>query len=308
MSIETFISVGECMAELQLAEAGLYSLKFGGDTLNTAWYVRALARASQLNVQYFTAVGNDQLSKDLLQFLEGHDIGTHYVKEVPDRNLGLYLISLTGAERNFTYWRSSSAARLLAVNEGFLRSSLSEAQIIYFSGITLAILEPAHREVFLGILNEMKAKGITVAFDSNARRRLWPSDDAMRDAITSGYKVATLALPTFDDDRAIFGDEHPMNTARRIAGFGVTEIVVKDGANPCVVLTGGDFQSVTPESVTGVVDTTGAGDSFNAGYIVGRTRGLFPAEAAKLAHIVAGRVIRSRGALVEAETFADLTG
>ncbi len=306
MGNRTFISVGECMAELQQAEAGLYSLGFGGDTLNTAWYVRALTRADKLDVEYFTAVGSDHLSTELLQFLNGRNIGTRFVRHVPDRNLGLYLISLTGAERNFTYWRNASAARQLAADEGLLRSSLSQASVIYFSGITLAILEPQDRQLFLGILQEMKAKGATIAFDSNARRRLWPSDAAMREAMVSGYAVATLALPTFDDDRVMFGDADPMDCARRIAAYGVDEVVVKDGDKSCIVLANERYDTVAPDPVTGIVDTTGAGDSFNAGYLVGRISGLAPTEAARLAHTVAGRVIRGRGALLEMDTFTDL--
>ena len=42
---KTFISIGECMAELQATDDGLYRLGFAGDTLNTAWYMRALTRA-----------------------------------------------------------------------------------------------------------------------------------------------------------------------------------------------------------------------------------------------------------------------
>ena len=85
----------------------------------------------------------------MLAFLKANGVGTRFIKEVSDRTVGLYLITLTGAERNFTYWRSSSAARLLAENREVLAASLSHADAIYFSGITLAILSPAHRRNFL---------------------------------------------------------------------------------------------------------------------------------------------------------------
>ena len=116
----------------------------------------------------------------------------------------------------------------------------------------------------------MKSRGAIIAFDSNARRRLWPSDGAMKAAMIEGYKVCTLALPTFSDDQALFGDATPTECAKRIAGYGVKEIVVKDGGNPCVVALGADLFSVAPEPVQDIVDTTGAGDSFNAGYIAAR--------------------------------------
>ena len=303
---KTFISIGECMAELQATDDGLYRLGFAGDTLNTAWYMRALTRAENVAVDYVTAVGTDSLSSKMLAFLKANGVGTRFIKEVSDRTVGLYLITLTGAERNFTYWRSASAARLLAENKEALAAALSQADAIYFSGITLAILSPAHRQNLLSVLQEMKSRGATIAFDSNARRRLWPSDGAMKTAMIEGYKAATLALPTFSDDQALFGDATPADCAKRISGYGVKEIVVKDGGNPCVVSLETNLFSVAPEPVQDIVDTTGAGDSFNAGYLAARMANHEPLEAAKLGHRVAGRVIRERGALLAMASFADL--
>ena len=303
---KNFISIGECMAELQGRDDGLYRLGFAGDTLNTAWYMRALTRAADMTVDYATAVGTDSLSLKMLAFLKTNGVGTRFIKEVSDRTVGLYLITLTGAERNFTYWRSASAARLLAEDKEALAASLSHADTVYFSGITLAILSPGHRRNLLSILQEMKSRGATIAFDSNARRRLWPSDRAMKAAMIEGYKVSTLALPTFSDDQALFGDATPADCAKRVAGYGVKEIAVKDGANPCVVAQGADLFSVAPEPVRDIVDTTGAGDSFNAGYLAARMSNHGPFEAAKLGHRVAGRVIRERGALLAMASFSDL--
>ena len=307
MTEKTFISIGECMAELQLARDGLYSLGFGGDTLNTAWYVKALTAPDEVSVEYLTSIGGDQLSQDLLAFLKTHEIGTRFVQKVSGRNLGLYLITLQGSERSFTYWRNASAARLLAEDEDRLRSALSRADLVYFSGITLAILEPDHRQIFLNVMNEMKQRGVVIAFDSNARPKLWPSDQAMREAMIAGYRVATMALPTFEDDCALFEDASPSHCAKRIAAYGVNEIIVKDGSKPCLVSIDGSMATVPPEPVEKIVDTTGAGDSFNAGYLTARMFSMEPLSAAKLAHRVAGRVIGSRGALTDMASFSDLS-
>ena len=306
MTTKTLLSVGECMAELQLAKDGLYSLAFGGDTLNTAWYVRSLTHPSDVAVEYCTAVGGDPLSKQMMAFLRDHNIGTQFIREIAERNVGLYLISLNGAERSFTYWRRSSAARLLAEDGKKLAAAFSKADVIYFSGITLAILEPEHQQVFLKLLRDIKARGAMVAFDSNMRRRLWPSVQAMKEATLAGYGVATLALPTFEDDQALFGDANPAECAKRIAGYGVREVVVKDGSRPCHVLVAEKLSTVAPNPVGRILDTTGAGDSFNSGYLVARMANQLPIDAAKLAHEVAGRVICGRGALLDMALFADL--
>lgn len=306
MKKKSFLSIGECMVELQSATDGLYRLGFAGDTLNTAWYVRALTQSDSVAVNYFTAIGTDQLSLSMKAFLDSHRIGTHLIKQIPNRTVGLYLITLVGAERSFTYWRDQSAAKRLADDETLLRSALATTDYVYFSGITLAILAPERRSHFLSILNELKLKGKSIAFDSNTRRRLWSSDSELMAATVDGYKVATLALPTFDDEKLVFGDEQPIDCLKRIAGYGVAEIVVKDGPKPCSVLANGEFISVNPEPVEGVVDTTGAGDSFNAGYIASRLINKTPKEAATFAHKIAGRVICAPGALLDMSQYFDL--
>jgi 2-dehydro-3-deoxygluconokinase len=128
----------------------------------------------------------------------------------------------------------------------------------------------------------------------------------MKAAMIEGYKAATLALPTFSDDQALFGDATPADCAKRISGYGVKEVVVKDGGNPCVVSVDTNLISVAPEPVQDIVDTTGAGDSFNAGYLAARMSSHAPLDAAKLGHRVAGRVIRERGALLAMASFSDL--
>ena len=118
--------------------------------------------------------------------------------------------------------------------------------------------------------------------------------------------MATLALPTFDDDCALFADATPSHCAKRIADYGVHEVIVKDGSNPCLVSVNSSISTVSPDPVEKIVDTTGAGDSFNAGYLSARMSGKEPLPAAKLAHRVAGRVIGSRGALADMASFSDL--
>lgn len=301
-----FRSVGECMAELQLASNGLYSLAFGGDTLNTSWYVRALSTPETLDVEYVTAVGSDPLSGRLQDFLTDHAIGTNFIRTITDRNVGLYLISLKDGERSFTYWRNNSAAKLLAQDPRHVTRALAASNVIYFSGITLAILSPEHREILFDQLRQLKSAGATIAFDSNTRPRLWSSEQEMKEAAIQGYRAATMALPTFPDEQTYFGDATPADCARRISDYGVGEIVVKDGPNASCSLVDGKMFEVAPHPVTSLIDTTGAGDSFNAGYLVGRMANKGPEAAASLGHQVAGRVICHRGALVPMAVFSDL--
>ncbi|WAC27494.1 sugar kinase [Ancylobacter sp. SL191] len=295
---QLFVSIGECMIELAVTAEGLYRRGFAGDTLNTAWGVRGLS-GPDVSVRYLTCVGDDTPSDEMVRFIGDAGIDTSHIGRVPGRPVGLYMIALQGHERTFTYWRDTSAAKLLAADPATLRADLAGARCIYFSGITLAILSPEHRATLFAALAEARAAGAMIAFDANVRPRLWAGPDALRAGIEAGYRAATIALPTFPDEAGLFGDATPGDAARRIAGYGVEEIVVKDGAEPCTLVAGGETLSLPAERVDQPLDTTGAGDSFNAGYISARLKGHPPAEAVAHAHRVAAAVIGTRGALLD---------
>src|SRR5690606_2461663 len=90
--------------------------------------------------------------------------------------------------------------------------------------------------------------------------------------------------------------------AERLGRSGVREIVVKNGEEPALVVADGVTSSVAAVRVEDAVDTTGAGDSFNGGYLAARLLGRPPAEAAERGHRVAAAVVRVRGAVAPFET------
>ena len=108
-----FVSVGECMIEMSGGEDGQYRLGYAGDTLNTAWYARAVLPA-EWDVDYVTALGDDLYSQQMAQFFADNGIGTSRIQKVTGRRPGLYLIHQAEGDRHFTYWRGQSAAKLMA--------------------------------------------------------------------------------------------------------------------------------------------------------------------------------------------------
>lgn len=289
------VSVGECMVELSGAGQGLWRQAFAGDTFNTAWYLRALMPAAS-RVDYLTCVGQDAISNKMLDFISGAGIGTGCITRHPTRAPGLYMIDLKDGERSFTYWRDSSAARCLADDPEHLARCFAGADLVYFSGITLAILTPERREVLLAALKAAPGK---VAFDSNMRLRLWSGVDEMRDWIMQGAAVADIALPSFDEEAQFFGDATPRETADRYLAAGVGEILVKNGGEDMLARTPqGDWLDLPCGERITPVDTTGAGDSFNGGYLSARLAGADMAAAVARGHATASRVICHPGALI----------
>ncbi|MEP9371539.1 sugar kinase [Mesorhizobium sp. KR1-2] len=289
------VAIGECMLELSGRIDHSWRMGFAGDTFNTLWTIRALS--SRQNVDYVSAFGDDPFSQEQISFLRAHDIGIAGSPIIPGARPGLYAIKLDGAERSFTYWRSDSAARQLASSAAALAKSLEQRTLVYFSGITLAILDAAGRHTLLQAIAQARAHGAHIAFDPNYRPRLWPDAAAARSAMDEALQVTDIALPTFPDEQELYGDASPEATAQRFQKAGIGEIVVKNGEHAALVSHYEDTFTVAATHVASPLDTTGAGDAFNGGYLAARLLALPPEEAAERAHRVAAAVVQVRGAL-----------
>jgi 2-dehydro-3-deoxygluconokinase len=304
--------IGECMIELSEtagdgAAAGRMQRTFGGDTLNTAVYLARCLKPAQKQpadeVHYVTALGDDPFSAEMLAAWEREGVGTGLVFRLPGRLPGLYIIRTDAAgERSFHYWRSAAAARELfrAEQAETLAAELGGFDLVYLSAITLGILDAESRQRLFALLESLRHSGCRIAFDSNYRSRLWASRAEAQAAVCRVLDLASLALPTFEDEAALFGDADPAATAGRLHGLGLEEVVVKCGSEPCLVSQPGRQAWVPGETVARPVDTTAAGDSFNAAYLAARLTGATPEAAAAAGHRLAARVIAAKGAIVPA--------
>lgn len=298
MTQKRFVSIGECMIEMSGGEDRQYRLGYAGDTLNTSWYMRALL-GDDWSVDYFTALGDDRYSGEIRGFLDANRIGTSHIGTIKGRRPGLYMIHQEKGDRHFTYWRDTSAAKLLAEDKDALNAALDGASMVYFSGITLAILHPRARGRLLGAIVKARDAGAKVAFDPNVRPALWTNARVMGSMLTAAASLCDIVLPTHSDEAPIFGDKSVEDTAERYLELGVEEVVVKDGADPALIATTSERVKVGPKPGAVVVDATGAGDSFNGAYLSARLAGKSLQEAAEAAHRVAGIVIGQKGALVD---------
>lgn len=297
----TTACIGECMVELAPAGAGLFRQAFAGDVFNTAWYLKAL---SGTPVRFVSAIGTDPLSDAMLAFIDAQGIDTAHISRLPNATVGLYLITLTGAERSFTYWRGQSAAKRLADDPDRLAAALDDAKLAYLSGITLAILPPEARARLMQVLRGFQQSGGQIAFDPNIRLALWPDRSELDQALADAYALADISLPSFDDEATLYGDTSPAATVQRLCAWGAREIVVKNGPLPTLVHAYGQTSELASPSVTDVRDTTGAGDAFNAGYLNARLSRLDPVTAVRAGQSLAAEVIRHPGALIPPEALA----
>ena len=306
MSLKKIAVIGECMIELSQKGADVHR-GFGGDTLNTSVYIARQVDAQTLGVHYVTALGQDSFSQQMLEAWQAEQVQTTLIQRMENRLPGLYYIETddTG-ERTFYYWRNEAAARFWLESEQApaICTELAKFDYLYLSGISLAILSPESREKLLALLRECRANGGKVIFDNNYRPRLWASKEVTQQVYQQMLTCTDIAFLTLDDEDALWGEKPVEDVVARTHAAGVNEVVIKRGAESCLVAIAGEPLLDVPAvklPKEKVIDTTAAGDSFSAGYLAVRLTGGDAEAAAKRGHLTASTVIQYRGAIIPRE-------
>ncbi|MCM2462641.1 sugar kinase [Pseudomonas sp. CG7] len=295
------VLVGECMIEMRGEPGAAITQTFGGDTLNTAVYLARLNPRGAVAVDYMTAVGNDAFSVAMGRSWLAEGIGDAHVRVIEDALPGLYFIQTDPhGERRFHYWRGEAAARRMfeGPEADTMLEALADYDYAYLSGISLAILTPAGRQRLIDAVHLARRAGTRIVFDNNYRPHLWPDPETARQAYRDLLHLTDLALVTWEDDAALFGYRDPEALFSAYAEVGVREVALKRGAASCLVQCPPGRFDVPAQTVSHVVDTTAAGDSFSAAYLACRLRGGDPEQAARWGHRLAAQVVQYRGALI----------
>jgi 2-dehydro-3-deoxygluconokinase len=285
-------AIGECMIELSEHADGQITRAWGGDTLNTAVYLARLGVA----VDYVTALGHDTWSDEMLAGWEAEGVGTARVVRMPDRLPGLYVIQTDSAgERRFSYWRDRAPARDVfdCPETPQIIAALATYSHIYVSGISLSLYGDIGRSRLFAAIDQARAAGAKLVFDTNFRPRGWPDPIVAKRAYHDIAARADLIFASVEDLDQLFG------TTDVLAAYQTTaEIVLKLAHPACRIGTGSATLEIAAPPVKHVVDTTAAGDSFAAAYLAARIGGAASDAAAHAGHRLAGAVVQHRGAII----------
>jgi 2-dehydro-3-deoxygluconokinase len=289
------ICIGECMVELRPVDDGHLKRGFAGDAYNTAIYLKR--SAPEIDVAFLTATGDEALSDAMVATWRSEDISDRLVYRIPGQRPALYLIETNAkGDRKFHYWRGETPAkewlRLLLAAGG--TNVLNNADLVYVSGISLAILSYADRQAAIELLGQVKTK---VAFDPNIRPALWKSMDEARHTFEAMVKLAAIVLPSRQDYQLMYGIDDPDEQIHFTAGLTEGEIALTCDEDGCRLRADGKTVALPTRAVQ-VVDTSGAGDSFNGAYLAARLRGLPPAGAAQAGLALAAKVVAQPGAII----------
>ena len=304
--MQKIVLMGECMLELRQAKDGVMNHSFAGDTFNTAVYMKRTF--AQQDIAFMSAVGQDSISQQMVSACSSENLNNQHIFAQSDRNPGIYLVQTDEhGERSFLYWRDTSAAKqVMQYVDQQAIAELCKADFFFFSGISIAILEPQDRDAFWAMLAQLKEARVKIGFDPNYRPRLWNNADEAKTEFAKAYTASDIMLPGVDDFKQLYAIESLDDILTFCQPFNIEELVLKNGPESVYCQLHGQLTHVAITPVINVVDTTSAGDSFNGVYLGARLAGKDVTTSINLAASAAGIVIQYPGAIAPADAIGSL--
>lgn len=256
----------------------------GGCAVNAALDLQRLGA----DVELSCLIGNDPFGKMLLSHFNNEGLSTKGVvtDDTTSTTVSVVLINSTG-ERSFLYFPGSAAE----YSYRHIDKNLSmESDIIFVAG---EMILPSFEGIDLcNYFKEMKSLGKMTVMDT-----AWDKDGKWLNRIKEALPYTDLFMPSREEAEAISGIKDPEKIADFFFDLGCKSVVIKlgkQGALVCKTPTERFYQPIFEKG--DVVDTTGAGDAFCAGFLYGLSKNWSYERSAKLAAVVSSFCIEERGA------------
>ena len=309
------VCMGELLIDFVALESGVpvgeasgFQKAPGGAPANVAVAIKRLG----LESAFITQVGDDPFGHYLAGVLEAEGIDVSGIRFSKEARTMLAFVSLAAnGERSFNFYRHPSADMLLT-SEDIARDVIDQSDLFHFGSITM-ISSPA-KDATLFAAQYAQEQGKLIAYDPNLRLALWDNEDAARSGMRAGLDYANIVK--ISDEEAYLVLKDGESVPDLFQKFSQLELVMLTrGENGCTVyLKDGSSYDHPGYKVTSV-DTTGAGDSFMAGIIVGVLEQLDNSRdfskldfdsILKLANASGAMATRGRGAIPSLPTRAEV--
>ena len=290
-------SIGEAMIEISNIKNSLYNQSFAGDTLNFCNYLDK----KKLNAFFLSAIGKSEINQSLLNFVKSKKISTKYIKQINQFELGLYLIkNKDNGEKQFFYWRDESAAKQYFNNIDFLNlyKELKNFDYIYFSGITLSIIHISKLNNFIKLLKLLKRKKIKIVFDFNIRPSRWNKKN-LNIFLDSVLKFVDICFLSGEDMNYWKNKNNIKSYEQIVRKYKIKHSIFRKNAKFTYVFLNKTRYVFKNKLLKTVVDTSGAGDGFNAAYLSNFIVNNDPVLALKAGSSLGSKIVMKKGAIVD---------
>ena len=290
-------SIGEAMIEISNIKNSFYNQSFAGDTLNFCNYLDK----KKLNAFFLSAIGKSEINQSLLDFVKSKNISTKYIKQINQFEVGLYLIkNKDNGEKQFFYWRDESAAKHYFNNIDFLNlyKELKNFDYIYFSGITLSIIHISKLNNFIKLLKLLKSKKIKIVFDFNIRPTRWNKKN-LNNFFDSVLKFVDICFIS-GEDMSYWKNKNGIKSYEQIVRkYKIKHSIFRKNAKFTYVFLNKTRYVFRNKLLKKVVDTSGAGDGFNAAYLSNFIVNNDPVLALKAGSSLGSKIVMKKGAIVD---------
>jgi len=290
-------SIGEAMIEISNVKNNLYNQSFAGDTLNFCNYLDK----KKLNAFFLSAIGKSEINQSLLDFVKSKNISTKYIKQINQFEIGLYLIkNKDNGEKQFFYWRDESAAKQYFNNIDFINlyKELKNFDYIYFSGITLSIINVSKLNNFIKLLKLLKSKKIKIVFDFNIRPTRWNKKN-LNNFFDSVLKFVDICFLS-GEDMSYWKNKNGIKSYEQIVRkYKIKHSIFRKNAKFTYVFLNKNKYVFKNKLLKKVVDTSGAGDGFNAAYLSNFIVNNDPILALKAGSTLGSKIVMKKGAIVD---------
>jgi fructokinase len=245
-----------------LVDASAFKKAPGGAPANVAVGLSRLGISSA----FMGKVGDDDFGRFLAQTLEDNGVDTGPLVYSKEARTALAFVSLTAeGERDFMFYRHPSADMLFEPAE-VDEAAIRQAKVFHYGSISL-ISEPS-KSATLHAVEIAQDAGLLISYDPNLRLPLWSGEEAAREGMLLGWEHATVIKASVEEIRFLTGDMDLAQSVKQLWRPALKLLVVTMGKEGCHYFTAEANQRI-PGFEVDVVDTTGAGDGFVAGLLMG---------------------------------------
>jgi len=272
-----------------LSNASTFRRHLGGSPANIAVYVSKLGGASAVIAK--TGIG--AFGTFLKDELQRHGVTTDYLLMDHRTHTTVIFVSSTSATPDFEEFRSGD---YLLRPEEISEEAISRARVVHASTFALSC-EPC-RSAVMEAFRKAREMDKIVSLDPNYSRKIWPDYKEAKRVIREAYRYVDVTKPSADDARRVFGPDYkPEQYIEMFHDLGAEVVVFTMGEEGNLVSENGRVTAHVPARPVEVVDATGAGDAFWAGFLTATLDGNSAEDSVLFAREIVERKLATKGPL-----------